>query len=354
MNNININCPINGTGYGSVSLNIVKALDALGLDVSLFLMGQATVNTEQDAELMRKLLEKAKTFQYKAPFLKIWHQWDLAYHIGRGTYYAFPFFEIDTLNPTEKHHLNYTDTVFVASEWAKQILIQNDIKVPVVVAPLGVNTTVFNYIPKIKIQNNYVFFHIGKWEHRKAQDFLLKAFEAAFTDTDSVELWLLPDNPFLSEQEVKYWENLVNTNRLSSKIRICPRLNTQYDVAQVMANADCGVFVSRAEGWNNEILESMAMNKPVIVTNYSGHTEFCTKDNSFLVDIDELEPANDGKWFHGTGKWAKLSQPQFTQTVEYMRWAYENTVYSNKAGLATAQKYSWNRTASIINKTIGY
>ena len=61
-----------------------------------------------------------------------------------------------------------------------------------------------------------------------------------------------------------------------------------------MAGADCGVFLSRAEGWNLGLLEMMAMGKPVITTNYSGHTEFATPANALLVEVPEVEPAKDG------------------------------------------------------------
>ena len=52
-------------------------------------------------------------------------------------------------------------------------------------------------------------------------------------------------------------------------------------------------------------METMALNKPVILTNYSAHTQYSTKDNSYLVDVDSTEAANDGIWFKGQGNWAK-------------------------------------------------
>jgi glycosyltransferase involved in cell wall biosynthesis len=285
--------------------------------------------------------------------LKIWHQYDLATRIGNGHYYTFPFFEVDKLTPREIHHLNYSDFIFVASEWGKKILQQNNVNKPIYVAPLGVDASIFR-IPenKILIENdNYRFFHIGKWEHRKSQDILLKAFDAAFDINDNVELYLLPFNPFLTEQENNYWFNLVENCKLKNKIKIFGRLDTQYQVAEFISRCDCGVFVSRAEGWNNEIIESMAMNKPVIVTNYSAHTEYCNKDNSYLVDIDETEPANDGKWFKGFGNWAKITDKQIEQIIHYMKYVYHNGIYSNPSGVATANHYSWNHTANIIKST---
>lgn len=354
MKNINLNCAINGTGYGITSLNITKVLSAhQDINISLFPIGNnIEVNSEEDKALVQKLLSNNNSFDYAAPCLKIWHQYDLASKIGNGHYYVFPFFEIDTLNAREVHHLNYSDYIFVASKWGKEVLLNNGITKPIYVAPLGVDLKIFQKPHKIRVQNdNYIFFHIGKWEHRKSQDFLLKAFETAFDINDQVELWLLPFNPFLNEQETKYWFNLVDNSKLKDKIKIFDRLPTQYHLAQFIDSADCGVFLSRAEGWNNEIIESMAMNKPVIITNYSAHTEYCDNDNAFLVNIDELELANDGKWFHGTGKWAKLAQNQLDQAVHYLKHVYTNRIDSNPNGVITANKYSWNNTVDIILQT---
>lgn len=354
MKKINLYCPINGTGYGITSLNITKALNSLGLDLTLFPIGnQLNVNSDAELKFIQSLISKNGSFSYNAPCLKIWHQYDLASRVGNGHYYAFPFFEIDRLQNKETHNLNYADYIFVASSWAKSVLQDNGVTKPIYVAPLGVDTEIFKEPNKIRVEyDNYVFFHIGKWEHRKAHDILLQAFDNAFTENDNVELRLLPYNPFLSEEENKYWFNLVDQCKLKDKIKVFARLTTQYELAEFMSYGDCGVFVSRAEGWNNEVIETMAMNKPVIVTNYSAHTEYCDSNNSYLVNVQSTEPANDGKWFHGEGNWARLAENELEQIINHMRFVYNNHIDSNKAGVETAKKYSWINTANVIQTTL--
>lgn len=347
-------CPINGTGYGITSANISLSLFGLNVNVGVFVIGQGVMlDNKNDSQNLVKMLNNARTYNPDAPCLKIWHQHDLGPRVGRGKYYAFPFFEADKFHDFEIHQMNQTDALFTASKWGKKVLEDNGVNVPIVVSPLGVNLRVFNSTNKIKIQKDkYVFLHVGKWEKRKSQDFLLEAFGKAFTKKDEVELWLLPHNPFLSPEETEQWLGLVNQHPLSDKIKVYNRLPTQKDVADLIHHTDCGVFLSRAEGWNNEITEMMAMDKPVIATNYSAHTEYLTKDNSFMVDVTETEPANDGKWFHGHGNWGLLGSAQMEQTVEYMKFVYNNRVSSNPAGIDTAKKYSWDRTASIIRETV--
>jgi len=351
---LNLSCAIGKTGYGITSLNILKKLVDLNIDVSLFPMGgdQIEINSETEKGLLQKVVSNAQNFDYKAPCLKIWHQFDLASRIGSGHYYSFPFFEVDKLKPIEKVHLNSCDGIFVASKWGKQILQENNITKPVYVAPLAVDLEIFKLPIKIKVENTYRFFHIGKWEHRKGHDFLIQAFNAAFDENDDVELWLLPHNMFLKPEEEQFWISMAKNSKLANKIKIFGRLPTQYHLAEYIFHGDCGIYLSRAEGWNNSILESMALNKPIIATNYSAHTEYCTKDNAYLVNITETEIANDKKWFHGEGSWAKLGQPQLDQTVDLMRFVYSNNVRSNPNGLLTAKHFTWNNTASIIDQTI--
>ena len=62
-----------------------------------------------------------------------------------------------------------------------------------------------------------------------------------------------------------------------------PRVATQHHVAALLADCDCGVFPSRAEGWNLGLLECMSVGLNVIATNYSAHTEFVEPANCRLV-----------------------------------------------------------------------
>ena len=116
------------------------------------------------------------------------------------------------------------------------------------------------------------------------------------------------------------------------------------------------MFPARAEGWNLEALEMMACGKQVIITDFSAHTEFCSKENSLLVSIDETEIAYDGKWFHGQGNWAKIGDKQIQQIAQHMKNVHksvqnhENT--RNTAGVETAEKFSWQNSAQKIMEVL--
>lgn len=346
--NINFSSPINDTGYGIASFNILKELYKLNKDISFFPIGQPGVNNQQDYDLLIELIKNSQDLDINAPFVKIWHQFDLAEHIGRGEYFAYPFFELDTFNKMEVNHLKVPDRLLCSSEWAKSVILNNGINSPVDVVPLGVNRLVFNeYIQRNRTDDKYIFLNIGKWEVRKGHDILYKLFKDSFGEDKNVELWILApqhNNSYSTKEEISEWHKKYSSNN----IKVFTGVQAHSDVAQLIAECDCGIYPSRAEGWNLELLETMSMNKPVIATNYSAHTEFCDIDNSYLVDITETESAYDGKAFKNQGNWAKIGQTQYDQIIDYMRYMVKNNIKTNPNGVLTSKKYSWKNSATTL------
>lgn len=350
---LNISCPINKTGYGVASLNILKQLNNI-YDLYFFSLGGIYVENQQDHDIIKTVLNKQVNFDCNADYLKIWHQFDLATRVGNrnSKYSALSFFELDTLNDFEQTHINCTDQMFVTSRWAKEVLLKNKITTPVHVTPLGVDLNIFDYTKYAKANNDkYIFLNLGKWEIRKGHDILIDIFNNAFP-SNSAELWVMSaehTNSYSNQEEIEKWHHVYN----HPNVKIIPSVKNHEGIAELIAQADCCIFPSRAEGWNMELLESMAMNKPVIATDYSAHTEFCTASNTFLIPIDELEPAHDGKAFKGQGNWAKIGQKQIDMCIDYMRYLCFKQISTNPNGLNTAKQYSWNQTASLIQKYIG-
>jgi glycosyltransferase involved in cell wall biosynthesis len=350
--NINFACPINHTGYGIASMNILKELHKQHHNISYFPIGEPSIDNQQDYDLIYQLFSNQNQLDINAPYIKIWHQFDLATKVGRGKYYAYPFFELDTFNQREKLHLSIPDEIIVSSNWAKNIIANNGITSKVNVVPLGVDTKTFNYkLQKNTDSDKYIFLTIGKWEIRKGHDLLPKIFKAAFPNKENVELWILAaehTSSYTKPDEIETWKNYYSADN----IKVIPGVQSHKEVAQIIANSDCGLYISRAEGWNLELLETMAMNKPAIATNYSAHTEFCNSNNCYLVDINETEPAYDGKAFIRQGNWAKIGQQQIDQIIHYMRYVYKNNKKENIAGLNTALELSWKNSAEILNRCI--
>lgn len=353
---INLLTPINQLGYGITGLNITKSLSAI-TDVALWCIGQPQVTSEEDANIIRSCIARGQFVDFDAPCIKIWHQNDMTQFVGKGKRIGFPIFELDKFNKLEQHHLNSLDEIFVCSSWAKKIVMDqtNISEDNIKVIPLGVDTSIFT--PSETTDTEITrFYNCGKWEIRKGHDVLVEIFNKAFEPNDDVQLVLMCDNPFYTENETKEWIKLYKESKMGNKISIIPRQPTQKDVYNIMQQCHCGIFPSRAEGWNLELLEMMACGKNVITTNYSAHTEFCTKDNSYLAPISETEIAYDGKWFHGQGNWAKIDSNCIDYMVESARTIHKlhqsRSLAINTNGIETAKNFTWTNSARKITNAI--
>lgn len=359
--NLNLTCPINKLSYGVVSRNILKELDELGHSITLFPLGQIELEKQEEVEIIQKAINNQSCFDNNALSLTIYHQFMLAQSVGRGPRVAMPIFELNRFSQREIHHLASQDRLLVCSQWAKEVVKNNLPGVHTEVVPLGVDQTIFYPADKFTISNNnqqqkpYIFLNVGKLEVRKSHHLLLDIFNTAFSQDDDVELYFMTHNPFLPIEESEQWNKLCKSSKLGDKIHILDKVDTQHQLAGIIRQCDCFISPSCAEGWNLPLLEAMSCNKPCITTGYSGHTEYCNKDNAYLIDIDTLEIAYDGKWFtSGIGEWAKLDTKQIDQCIEHMRYCYKNKINTNPAGLETAKKFTWKNSAETLLKHLTF
>lgn len=355
---INMVGPVNPLGYGVAFTNLVMALSKTD-EVSVFPIGPYQPDAS-NRECMDRGVGNARFYDDSAPSVRVFHETSLAEHVGWGPKVGFPFFELDPMTPVAVHHLNRMDLVLVASEWAKGVAVRSGVVAPIASVPLGVDRSIFHEAVACDRldPDQTVFFSVGKWEVRKGHDLVISAFNRAFGPADRVVLRLMCENPIIGTGGNRQWEVRAMTSPMGAagRIRIEPRVATQRDVARFMASCDVGVFPSRAEGWNLELLEAMSTGKPVIATNYSAHTAYCTRGNSLMIDVVDTEPACDGVFFRGEGNWASFGPGAEEVLVYHMRECHRlkqtSSLPPNAAGVETAKMFSWHYSASRLRNAI--
>lgn len=352
---INLVSPINTLGYGVVGCNVFKSLVSGGNKVAYFPIGNVDWPGDNNFQSsVDQAIANAQEYNSSAPSIRIWHQHELDMFPGKGKRIGWPIFELNKFNKRELHNLSNVDELIVCSDWAKDVITENGIKVPVTVAPLGVDPEVFFVDEEERKKRAYwqkdttIFINMGKWEKRKGHEELIAAFCNAFKPGDDVELWMINHNPFIGNENIAWKRKYANTPMVGH-IKFFPRLENQDQIRKMFNHVDCGVFPSHAEGWNLEIPELMACGAHIISTNYSGHTQFLTEKNSLMLDVTGMEPAVDGKWFNGQGEWATFSTEQLAahmQTVHARKQSGELGL--NVEGIETAKKLSWNNTIEHV------
>lgn len=328
------------TSYGLVVLNLCKALDQLGIKVSLFPIGQAEQHPHFD---IKSWIQNSYLFNDKAPCVRIFHQHSLDLFCGSPRI-GFPIFELDRFSKHQEHHLRSCDKLLASSKWAQETLPTGSDLVP-----LGVDLELFK--PHPNFNEKPVFLHIGKTEVRKRSKEIVDLFADEFAreiQSNEVELWLAWSNIFTGNED---WDRYA-TQKLGNAVKFVPRLD-YLELPRLINNSHALISLSSAEGWNLPILEGMACEKWVIATDCTGQTEFLD-DSCHKVSVDEMEWAIDGKWFNKEGMWYKIGDPQKNQFKQHLRDIYNNIKSGkvNSAARKRAEEFSWLNSAKKLITSI--
>ena len=123
-------------------------------------------------------------------------------------------------------------------------------------------------------------------------------------------------------------------------------------------SANVGIQASRAEGWDLPLAEMMSCGIKNIATNCLGHSEFINDApgmKDLIIDNQETEIADDGKWFKGDqGEWQKLDSDKLK---EKLSWVLENkSEFENKDEELSdymMNNFSWANSVSKIKELCG-
>ena len=254
--------------------------------------------------------------------------------------------------------LTEMDEVWVPSKWGAECFKKAGVE-KAIAMPGGVNPYVFNDMvpkaPELTSRQTFKFLCVGKWERRKGYDLLLKAWAQTFKPDEPVELVLSAYNPFLKDFNI--WQKItqLHLGEMANLVVIDKPIQSYTEMATLYSSCDAFVMPTRGEGWNMPLIEAMSTGLPSIVTNWSGHTEYATKDNAYLLDYETVPAQNDPMWqrnFEGSN-WA---EPDFKQLCEYMRYVYDNKAEAKKKGVRAAKdvrsQWTWQHAAERIIKRL--
>ena len=125
------------------------------------------------------------------------------------------------------------------------------------------------------------------------------------------------------KEDSPLWSKLMEVIDEDPRIVTINRTLTRAEVLALMDTSDCFVSLHRSEGFGRGPAEAMYLGKPVIVTNYSGNTDFTLMDNSCLVDF-RLIQVEEGQYpFYKGQQWADAD-------VEHAAW-YMKKLYADSA-----------------------
>jgi len=310
----------------------------------------------EEMEILKKLSGRFKTIQFNRPGICLGYG-NMMFKFCGTKRIGYTIFENTLLYDDWTNQLKQLDMVWTFSEWGKKIIENSGIKCHIV--PGGVNTEIFKKNPEFKRNTGdyFYFVSVGKWEPRKNQELLIKAFCNEFKPSEKVKLFGFWSNPFIQEDIGKTVAKIIaNGHQLNNfdgknigdTVILCPQLPSQKMFVQLYNQMDCAVFPYRAEGWCLPLMEAMACGLPCIATNYSAPLDYINHENSILlqpgkfIDIHKTDPKN---YHQNAGSWA---DPDIDELKQLMRRAYqnrENLISIGNKAFETMQKWKWEKAA---------
>jgi len=292
------------------------------------------------------------------------HTWKLYTTNQRN--WAYCIFEGDKV-PTSwiKEFLNPDiEYILVASEHTKQAihktlfqysghfrdLGRNAIWNKIKIIPHGVNPKLF--YPVVGTKNNLkttttFLFNKGfrNMEDRGGAQYLIQAYLEEFTNKDNVEL-LLKINPAYGVPDLNQIIKQMGAKQDSPKIRFITD-NVPYNkMVEIYQMGNVFVSPTRAEAFNIPCIEAMACGLPVITTNFGGQTDYCNKENSWIIS-GKLTKVT-WEMMYEEIKWLT---PDLNELRKAMREAYskpELVKQKRIKAIKTAKQYSWENGAKKI------
>jgi glycosyltransferase involved in cell wall biosynthesis len=179
--------------------------------------------------------------------------------------------------------------ITVSSSQQKQLAEQYCVKSTVI--SNTVDTQVFSVASfNEDRQGPFTFISVGALEKVKNMDLLIEAFKKVFFNEDPQ--YEITRKPILhivgNGSQIGYLKQLINDNNLT-EYTILHGLKNRHEIAQLFAQSDCFILVSKAETFGVVYIEAMAAGLPVIATRCGGPESYINDKNGKLVDVDDVD-----------------------------------------------------------------
>jgi glycosyltransferase involved in cell wall biosynthesis len=277
---------------------------------------------------------------------------------------------------------NHSKKVFEESKFERRNQQTNQVEgmiqlqKPVEVLFEGANLDVYKVINQNQIKNidldsikeDFAYLFLGHWingdlgEDRKNVGLLIKAFYELFKNRKKRPALILKtsmvSSSYVDREEIlkriKMIRKTVNSKDLPNIYLLHgeftdTEINELYNHPKVKAM----VNLTRGEGFGRPLLEFSLVKKPIITTNWSGHTDFLNPEFVTMLpgQMTNVHPSAANQWLVKESQWLSVDQGQ---VGHYMRDIYEN--YKNYTENAKRQAYrsktefSWDKMKEKLDE----
>ncbi len=331
-----------------MSAKAMRAADVPGgiLNVTLGL-GSRRQAADLALPLVRRPIHRCNLFHVNADQMPrtYWHLGPQAF-VGRYNigYWAW---ELSSWPDIWLPALGTVDEIWAPSRFIRDAILARTSK-PVEWMPLCVELPP---VPKARRsefgigEDEYVFmfaFDCHSYIERKNPQALVRAFKAAFPTERPARLIIKGMNGEVCAAE---WAALRSEAGSDERITLIEGAWPRDRLLALLECSDAYVSLHRSEGFGRGPAEAMLLGKPVIVTDYSGTTDFCRSNNALLVECSLVE-VNPQSYVAAAGQvWA---EPSIDQAARHMRSLFNDRSLGARIGAMGRQTISEEFSAVAI------
>ncbi len=337
------------SGFGTAAREIAFAMEDLGVDVKLEVMGGGRSNHLSASTLRRLERMQQKPLNNDRLLLAL-------HPVGSpGTYrkvISCTMFETSKAPPSYVSICNQCDAVIVPSEMNRQLFRDGGVTVPIYVAHYGVDSRLFTPEGPARelgrSTGQFVFLSIFGWSDRKGPDILIQAFLREFNATDPVRLVLKTHGGNIAQLPSEWYERIARQidNPSPPDVQIIADDLSPEEVAMLYRGSDCFVLPSRGEAIGLPYLESMASGLPVIATGWGGHITFLGPQSGYLLPY-RLVPAHP-VWYTDLYQpdqlWAEADVGALQNVMRRVYLQRDEAKRKGQHGRQVAEGWNWRRT----------
>jgi len=229
----------------------------------------------------------------------------------RGMNVAYWAWELPELTADWIASLAYFDGFFVPSQFTRAA-IQRHCSQPVIVVPHPVAGLCGDLQSVCRAEDRapgpfrvLSIFNCRSSLYRKNPGATIAAFKSAFGNSNDAELILkISDGrDFLSD--VAWLKSQIGA---ATNIKLIDEMSGRDALTRLLASADAYISLHRSEGFGLTVADAIMQEVPVVVTDWSGTTDYCPPNLAYTVDY-ELVPVQDPHPAYATLKGVSWADP---------------------------------------------
>ena len=220
------------------------------------------------------------------------------------------------------------------------------------------------------VKEEFCFLYTGHWlpgafgEDRKNTGLMIKTFLETFNGPGKKKPALILKTNQVNYSLLDREEILKKINNIKDQVKgNLPNIYlihgelTDEEMNQLNNDSKVKAFVSftKGEGYGRPLAEAAITGKPVIASNWSGHTDFLHQDYNILIggDIKQVHPSSANKWILKESSWFSINKDIASRAMKNVYKHYKN--YHEKSRKNTQyikNNFSYNEMVKKLNSLL--